>query len=570
MDGTLLLIVTFLLVAIVFVTIVLVLIQKHRLNAIKNEISELDREKNMIASTPVPSELSKVEPIIKNEKMGEKYKSWQRRFELIRVDRIMMINDMIIELDMDLDAKRKKGFSEKLAKTEIEIYKARESANELLQEIREITLSEEKYRSIVTKLKAKYRKLTTQFRAHPSDYEDVEDVIGLQFENIEKRFLDFEQRMDKNEYDEVVHIVKALDTMIEHMEDVVEEVPNLVLLGEKLIPKRIEEIEKIYHEMDDKGYCLDYLKIPYNMEESRKNVSNILDRVRVLNLDDCMFELKTLLNYLDSIFTEFEKEKVARKDYEEEVSDFQRRLKKTTKIIKDIYDQIEDIKSLYDLKDEDMVTLDHISERLRQIGTDFKKMKKSISEKTEAYSSLILELRSRNELLTILEDDLDVSLKSLGSMYDDEVRAREQLEEIQELLKQCKSRIRSYKLPIIMNHYFVELQEANEAIQEIIKELNKKPIVIKTLNTRVDTARDLILKLYHTTTEMIKTAQMVEMSIVYGNRFRSSVKEVHAGLNNAEMLFHKGEYKEALEVSIETIKLVEPDFYDRLLDYYRE
>ena len=33
---------------------------------------------------------------------------------------------------------------------------------------------------------------------------------------------------------------------------------------------------------------------------------------------------------------------------------------------------------------------------------------------------------------------MDQSLKSLGSMYDDEVRAREQLNEIQELLKECK------------------------------------------------------------------------------------------------------------------------------------
>ena len=153
-------------------------------------------------------------------------------------------------------------------------------------------------------------------------------------------------------------------------------------------------------------------------------------------------------------------------------------------------------------------------------------------------------------------------------MYDDEVRAREQLEEIQELLKQCKGRIRSYKLPIIMNNYFIELSEANEAIQEIIKELGKKPIVIRTLNTRVDTARDLILKLYNTTNEMIKTAQMAEMAIVYGNKFRSSMVEIQAGLSNAEMLFHKGNYKEALEVSIDTIKLVEPDIYEKLLKYY--
>ncbi len=568
MNGVLLLIITFIILAVILITVVLVVIQKHKMAKIRNEISELDREKNMIASTPVLSELSKVEPIIKNDKMGEKYKAWQRRFEVIRDDKITQINDMIIELDMEVSNKNLKGYHQKLAKAEIEIYKARESANELLEEIKEITLSEEKYRSIVIKLKTKYRELSNEFNDHKSDYEDVQEVIDLQFENIEKRFMDFDETMDKNEYDEVVHIVKALDTMIDHMSIVVAEVPNLVLLAEKLIPKRIEEIENISKDMEEKGYPLGYLKLSYNMEESKKNVKNILDRIRVLNLEDCMFELKTMLDYLDSIFNEFERERVSRKEYEEETLSFSRKFRKTTKIIKDIYAQLDDIKSMYDLKDDDIVVLDNISRRLRKINEEQKEIKSKLEKKEEPYSVLVGEISVRNQLLSTLAEDLEVSLKSLGSMYDDEVRAREQLEEIQELLKQCKSRIRSYKLPIIMNNYFIELSEANEAIQEIIKELGKKPIVIRTLNTRVDTARDLILKLYNTTNEMIKTAQMAEMAIVYGNKFRSSMVEVQSGLTNAEMLFHKGNYKEALEVSIDTIRLIEPDIYEKLLKYY--
>ena len=63
-----------------------------------------------------------------------------------------------------------------------------------------------------------------------------------------------------------------------------------------------------------------------------------------------------------------------------------------------------------------------------------------------------------------MEDDLDIALKSLGNMHDDELRAREQLEEIQSFLKQSKDKMRSYKLPIITDNYFVQLSEANEAI----------------------------------------------------------------------------------------------------------
>ena len=452
----------------------------------------------------------------------------------------------------------------------MEIYKVKTSADHLLGEIQEITVSEEKYRSIITKLKAKYRELNSKYQDHKSDYDEIQDAIDLQFENIERRFADFEEVMENNEYNEVVHVVKALDTMIDHMSIVIDEVPNLVLLGKQLIPKRIEEITSTYETMVKDGYVLDYLNIPYNMEEALKNVKEIIDRVKVLNLEECMFELKTMLDYLDSLFHDFEKEKLSRKLYEENALDFDRKLKKINKIVSDIYEQMDDIKNMYDLSDDDIKDMEDVRMRLLALNKSYQELLEQKEKKQLSFTKLASELEVMSNLLKQLEEDLDQSLKSLGSMYDDEVRAREQLNEIQELLKECKLRIRSYKLPIITNNYFVELAEANEAILEIIKELEKKPIVIKVLNTRVDTARDLVLKLYHTTNEMIKTAQLAERAIVYGNRYRSNMEEIDRGLTNAEMLFYKGNYKGALETSINTIDLIDSEIHEKLLNFYGE
>lgn len=568
MNGVYLIVITFFIVAVFLVAVVLHFIQKKKIKKIQEELAELDKEKNMIMSTPVPLELSKVEAVIKNEKMEGKYKQWQQRFQLIKDERLAMIDDMLIEVDSFAETRDYKTVYLKLAKTELEICKVKEAAEELLGEIREITLSEEKYRDIVTKLKARYRELVQAFERHKGDYEDIGDVIELQFENIEKRFADFEVVMENNEYNEVVHIVKALDTMIDHISIVIEEVPNLVFFAEKLIPKRIEEVETTYREMVEKGYGLGYLKIEYNMEELKKNTNNILDRVRVLNLEECMFELKTMLDYIDSLFNDFEKERICRKNYEETVDTFAKKLKKINKIVRDIYQQLDDIKNMYDLKDEDLLAITEVKQRLECMNHDYEQLNASAGKHEEPYSTLSKTVERLSVELKVLEDDLDLSLKNLGSMYDDEMRAREQLVEIQDLLDQCKLEMRSYKLPIITNNYFVQLAEANEAIVEIVKELEKKPIVIKVLNTRVDTARDLVLKLYATTNEMIKTAQLAEMAIVYGNRYRSSMREIDAGLSNAEYLYYKGNYRDALDVSIQTIDLIEPGIYKKLLNVY--
>ena len=568
MQGQYLIIGSVVIVALIIFIIILHFIRKAKLKYYKDKVKHLEVQRNLVASTPVLLELSKVEPIIKNDKMEEKYNKWNDRFTHIREHRLALIDDMLIDLDVYIDKRDYKTCSLNMAKIEIEIYKVRESAERLLEEIKDITLSEEKYRSIIIKLKTKYRQLSKDFHDHKQLYDSMQEAIELQLENIERRFLDFEKVMEKNEYTEVVHIVKALDTMIEHMDIIIKEVPDILLMARQVIPNRMREVELTYKDMLEQNFPLDYLNIEYNLEETNKNIEIILDKVRVLNLENCMFDLKTMLEYFDSLFIDFEKERLSKKVFEEVNKDFKKKIDKTNKLVNDVYEQLDDIKNMYDLQDQDIEIIHEVNKSLIVINDDYKKLLAKVDSSSTAYSMLQQEVESLTLRLAGMEDDFDKALKSLGNMYEDEVRAREQLEEIQEFLKQCKSRMRTYKLPVITDNYFVQLSEANEAIIEVIKELEKKPIVIKTLNTRVDTARDLVLKLYNTTNEMIKTAQLAEISIVYGNRYRSHYSEVDKGLFDAEIQFFKGNYKEALDISIKSTALVDEDIYKKILRVY--
>lgn len=565
MQGQYLIIGSAAIIAMVIVIIILHFIRKFEMKYYRDRIKELEKQRNIVASTPVLLELSKVEPIIKNDKMEEKYNKWQDEFVSIKENRLTVIDDMLIDLDLYIEKRDYKSCGYSMAKIEMEIYKVREAADHLLEEIKDITLSEEKYRAIVTKLKTKYRELNREFHDHEQLYEQMQEPISLQLENIERRFLDFEKVMDDNDYAEVVHVVKALDTMIEHIEIIVKEVPDVLLMANQVIPKRVKEVKENYDEMIQLGFPLDYLNINYNLEEINKNVEAILDKVNVLNLEGCMFDLKTMLEYLDSLFIDFEKERLAKKVYEEVEADFAKKIEKTNKLVCDIYEQLDDIKKLYDLNDEDVEIIHNVNKCLVVINDDYKKLLSKVAAKSSPYTMLNKELEDLSVRLINMEDDLDKSLKSLGNMYDDEVRAREQLDEIQEFLKQCKNKMRTYKLPVITDNYFVQLSEANEAIGEVIKELEKKPIVINTLNTRVDTARDLVLKLYNTTNEMVRMAQCAEIAIVYGNRYRD-YEEVDAGLNDARGKFFAGDYKRALDLAIRTISLVDADISKKLFN----
>ena len=570
MQGQFLIISSAVVIALIIVIVILHIVRKLEIKTYRNRVKGLEVQRNMVASTPVLVELSKVEPIIKNDKLEEKYNNWQTKFNDIREKRLSLIDDMLIDLDIYVEKRDYRTCDYRIANAEIEIYKVREAAEHLLDEIKDITLSEEKYRAIVTKLKSKYRNLNKDFQDHRELYDTYADSVEMQLENIERRFLDFEKVMEDNEYTEVVHVCKALDTMIGHMEVVIGELPDVLLMANKVIPNRMKEVENTHKEMLNEGYVLDYLNIDYNISESKKTINKILDRLKVLNLENSMFDLKTMLEYYDSLFMDFEKERLSRKVYEEEIGNFYNRLENTNHLVQDVYNQLDDIKSLYDLNDEDINIINEVNKILVVINDDYHKLIAKDEAKSTPYSLLNEEVENLSNRLTNMEEDFDQALKSLGHMYDDELRAREQLEEIKEFFKTSKNMIRSYKLPVISDSYYVQLNEAKDAIEEVVKELNRKPIVIKTLNTRVDTARDLVLKLYNTMMDMVQTATLAEMVMVYDNRFRSSFEEVDKRLEDAERAFSKGNYKEALDISVKATSLVDENIYRKLMGVYEK
>ena len=218
------------------------------------------------------------------------------------------------------------------------------------------------------------------------------------------------------------------------------------------------------------------------------------------------------------------------------------------------------------MTDDDVKVIEVIKQELIQIKKDYNEIVDAHRNKSFAYTRLGKEMEGLNVRLSVTEEKLEVALRSLGSLEEDEQRAHEQLEEIKEILNKARIIIGSYILPVVPNSYYVQLSEANVAIKEMIKEMNMTPVSIKTLNIRVDTARDLVLKLYNTSNEIIKTAAMSEVAIVYGNRYRPVNKNLDIELTKSEDMFFNGEYKKSLDCAIRAIKVIEPGIYKKLME----
>jgi len=569
MNDIILIVVTYYIIFVIGIIIILNLIQYFSKMKYKNEIQNLDIEKNQIIDAPIMTELSKVENL-KTKAIKDKYVVWKREIEELKDNLDSSINDMILDADFSVDQKDFNDYLKKKVNIEIKLYEANEKKLRLLSEIQEITLSEERNRSKITNLKTMFRDSVNAFLNNKDSYIPVNNVVELQMETIEKRFQDFEIDMDKEDYVSANKLINLIETLIKHFSTVVEELPPALAMEETLIPKRLDDMKATYDNMQKSGYQLDYLNIEYNIDEINKKLADIMARIRVLNLEDVLFELRTILEYTDTVFTDFEREKIARKEYEEAITIFKSKIKKINEVMNKLYGKVIDSKYNYKLSEEQLKSLDNLNDELTLLDEDFNNLFSATKTTSFPYTRLNKELEVLTLKLSKEEEKLDKYIESIGNMQEDEKRAREQLEDMSLLLEQSKSRIRDYKLPLIPDSYFVELKEAIEAIREVNKELDKKPINIDILNTRVDTARDLIFKLNNTSNELVKTATLAENAIIYGNRYRIKKQYVNDGLNKSEVLFLRGEYKKSLELTLNTLDMIEPGIYKKLLNIYEK
>ncbi len=563
MDSVLLITISAFILAVILIIVTIVIIKGNQSKRYKKEIEELDIKKNSLIGVPVLSEITKVKELIKTDNLKEKLDDWDNTFTTIRDEKIPELTDLISDADFFIDKKDYKQAIRKMANIEIEINALKRKMDNLLDEVKVITNSEERNRALITKLKIVYREYQNKFERTKKEYGEIATYLEDELDDIDKLFAQFEKAMDNNDYVSVEKKINLLDDKITRLGKLLEDAPTIVLMATVLVPNKIDEAITYYYRMKRDGYPLDYLNVEYNIKEIKTKIDNIMDNLKKLELGESIIELKTFIEYFNDLYNDFDKEKECKDLFRQNIKELGYRIDNINKVVRDIYLQIDDIKYNYNLSDEDINKFSLLNKNLEKINKDYKILVDQGKMKTFAYSKLVDELNGLSLKLSRLQDDLDFQLRSITSMKDDETRAREQLATIENLLKKAKYRLKDYKIPVIPSSYYIELTEAQDAIREIVKELDKKPIVIKILNIRVDTARDLVFKIYNKTNDMIKLASMSEKVIVYGNRYRSSYEEIDVALNKAEELFKRGKYKESLDLSMKSLSFIDKNIMEK-------
>ncbi len=549
---------------IVFI-ILLIFIRGMRLRKYRKQIIEIENQMNAVRSLPLQYRLGRVQSISKNmPDVVELYEQYAQEYEKISDFQKNDLAILINEVDEQLFYGKLRKVRKKMKHLEEMLTKYEKVSKELLAKIEEITEIENVQRIEIIRVKEKYRLTIDRFETIRFKVEDFVPNILDVFNEIDDSFVKLEEMMNNQRFEDACHYTKEIEQRVDWVNQHLEDLPSYIAVVRQYIPKKISLIESMIAEMPSEHFSLEELDIFDQLETVKTTLQDCINQIKVLDIDDMGKRLQDLVDMIDALIKDLEDEQNA-------YNDFKEKWNVCYQTITDIYDQYKQamidynrMKSLYVLDEFDIVIDEHYV-KFNDILKESYELEKKTKEGGFSYALMIVKVENVYQNASVHQDYLKDFFAVRDQLYLQEQRAIDELENINIVLLEIKSEIKNKHLPMINESYKDYIQDSYDKAAQIQAYRMNRPVELNVLSKKVDSARDIIYKLYDNVHNLIVTAEMVEEAIVYGNRYRSTFLEVNTELTKAEVLFRNGEYTKALSTAVDIIEKIKPGSYEELI-----
>ena len=419
-------------------------------------------------------------------------------------------------------------------------------------------------RQQVTNMKNRFRALKSQASENATRLSFAWPMVEQKVSDTEKMFSTFEEWMFSNDFDKANAELESITRSVGELEELLDTMPGLIEDARGVIPKMAEQLHRDYAKARKNGVYLKHLEIEKNLtvmtaalkEDLRKLKSGSTEGVRE-HLEDYKTRINQMVRSVKKeTKASYEVSQLAR-DTEEIAGDVQ----KNADFVNSVYEKSSERFGLGSLEGE----LANLNNELEELNSRLPELLENVDSYTMPATVLASSLRELNREYTACNRSVREIRDRIEVASGDEDRARKQLIKLQIIMNQMQVKIRKYKLPNISEAYDEDMTKAQDYITRLEKLIDETPLNIQLLNSTLQEALNFIYQLYNNVNNVVGTVVMVENTIVFGNRYRSTYADIDSELTRSELSFRNGQYTQALTTAIATIEKIHPGNYESMI-----
>ena len=548
-------------VLLVILTIVMVMLRQKKA---KKELDELELKYNALKSIPLAFKLNKAVALSRvNQEMGQRVEGCKNDFDMVQ-EKLKECSVMLAEIDDLVYVRKTKTANRKMSTLVNLLNQCEENAGRVNETLDEVLEKENEQREQINKLKEEFRTVKKKITDNRTAFHQANEHLEMEINAIEKMFSLFEEWMFASEFNKAADQQEEILATIHRLEDLMQVLPALYERAKGVLPRAIDEVGYNYAQCKNKGVYLEHLEIKKNLEIISDMLKEDLNKLRngqVENVEEDLNECEKRLNQLQE---QIDKEEKAFDEVSGNVDIL-------FDSIKSVNQDVEAIETLYNRVYERFgfenwtERLKETNERLSVLNDMKRKLEKIILEKSVPYTTVLISYKELDQSNTIFVDEVAKMKVKLETACSDEERAKKQLVKLQLIVNEIHVKMSKHRLPSVSQKYKDDLHKAKNMIKDISCILNNTPLDVKRLNSELRNAIDYIYTLYNSVNNLVGMAIMVENTIVFGNRYRSSYPEIDSELTRCELCFRNGQYTKALKIGIQAIEKMHPGAYENLI-----
>lgn len=546
------------------ILILLIIFTVLNTKKVKKQLNEAEMNYNSLKSIPLPFKLNKAVALSRvNSAVAESVERSRNEFDIVQEQLkeasvyLGEIDDLIYVHKVKQAKRQLKELQELLENCSVGVHKLSTSLDNILEQ-------ESAQREQINKLKNQFRIDKEIIRDNRENYNSGIEVLEARVTSIEKMFSTFEEWMFASEFAKAGTQQVEISEAMKELEQLMDEFPALYEEAKLSLPKAIDETGYVYAQARNQGVYLEHLEAKRNLETVTAMLKDDLGRLAEGQIEGVMYSLLECEKRLQQLKEQIDREVKASEDftasYEPLLNDIQTMNENIIKL-RDLYEKVKIRFGFENLND----SLDAIDRMMSEVLIARDKLKESAANQAIPATTLMLSMNELKQHCKELLDELGKVKKKLDTACADEERAKKQLLKLQLIVNEITVKINKNRLPSISLKYEEDLRKANLIINEINCLLEATPLDVARLNEKLKEAIDFVYTLFNSVNNLVGMAIMVENTIVFGNRYRSTYPEIDSELTRAELCFRNGQYTKALKIAIQTIEKLHPGSYEKLI-----
>lgn len=531
---------------------------------LKKKLAVAEKRYNLLKSVALPYKLNKAVAIARvNQEVMQSVTNCKDDFEEVQAN-LKEIAQLLADNEDYLLVGKYKKVKDGLNDLESVLVIGEKQVSDMDAFLDTILEKETAQRAEVTALKDRFRnlKVEAQENANALSYswsKIEEDVIKN-----ERMFSAFEEWIYASNFEKASDELDGIKRSIHQLDSLIHNLPGLLDQARGTLPHLIDEVAKNSIALQEQGVSLKHLdaenrlsRLTGMVEENliqlkngeTENVQESLTscRQQLLELNEQVYEEGVAFSSLQGVMVELT-------DTDTGLKGLAEKLKITAEEMV-IRFGFEDLQS----------SIVQVEERVKEISSKKDEIFDDINN--DRYPSVT----SLNRLSEVKQDylecqkELETAQEKMEQARGDEARAKKQILKLQLIMNEMQVKIRRHRLPSISATYEEDLIQGYDYVRSLESLIEETPLNVQLLNATLKDAIDFIYKLYNNVNNVVGMAVMVEDTIVFGNKYRSTYPDIDSELTRAELCFRNGEYTQALTIAISIIEKIHPGKYESLI-----